>query len=174
MEINKEIEAILFLAGEPLEIKTIASFFKLSNREIKNKLNEISNDYKQRGINLKIDDNFVQMVSNQEIGNTICKFFNPKTKPKKMSRAALETLAIIAYKQPVTRLDIEDIRGVNVENVLSKLESKGFVKVVGYKDTIGKPKLYEVTDYFLNYLGIESIEQLANYSEVKNGDYETK
>ena len=103
----------------------------------------------------------------QICGEIINDFFQQESKPKKLSGAALETLSIIAYRQPITKGEIEAIRGVSVDRIIQNLEEKKFVRVCGKKEAVGRPNLYEVTDKFLSYIGIRSIEELPNYFEVK-------
>lgn len=175
MELKNKIEAVLFISGSSLEIKTLTDSFNISKEKILKEIKILQDDYKDSGINIEIiNKNSIQMITNPKVGKTITEFFNQKTRPKKLSKAALETMSIVLYNQPVTRLDIEEIRGVNVENVLSKLEKRGFIEVIGHKDSIGNPKLYQGTKFFLDYLGINSVEELPHYTEVNNGTYKVK
>ncbi|MGL4954750.1 MAG: SMC-Scp complex subunit ScpB, partial [Cetobacterium sp.] len=97
--------------------------------------------------------------------------------PKKLSNAGLETLSIIAYRQPITKSEIEAVRGVSTDRVIQTLEERKFVRVCGKKEAIGKPNLYKVTDKFLSYLGISTVEELPQYEIMKerlNGTDENK
>ena len=109
----------------------------------------------------------VYFQTNPKYGKVIHEFFNQESKPKKLSRAAIETLSIIAYKQPVTKSHIESIRGVSVERVVHNLEDKGLIYSSGKLDTIGRPNLYSTTNNFLNYLNIDDLTKLPNYTEIK-------
>ena len=107
------------------------------------------------------------MVTNPRCGEIVNNYFKQEAKPKKLSGAALETLSIIAYKEPVTRAEIEAIRGVSVDRVLQNMEERGFIRVCGKKEAIGKPNLYEITDKFLGYLGVKNVKELPQYAEMK-------
>ncbi len=175
MDLKNKIEVLLFVAGEALDIKELEKFFNIENAQIIEKLCEMQEEFSNRGLIIKIFDNKkVQLMSNPKYGETIHKFFHPEAKPKKLTKAALETITIIAYKQPITKAEIEAIRGVNVEKVLSTLEEKDLVEICGKKNTIGSPNLYKVTDSFFAYIGIKSIEELPHYEEVKNGQHATE
>jgi len=167
MEIFEKIEAILFLAENDLSISELASFFSRSDEEMKKILLELQEKMANRGINLIIEREEVYLSTNPLCGETVHNFFYRETKPKKLSKAALETISIIAYRQPVTRADVEAIRGVNVDGVFYSLENKNLIRVCGKKETMGKPNLYEVTESFLKYFNIEKVEELPNYHEVK-------
>ena len=173
MERLNELEAILFISGKAVFFKELADFFKVSKEVIKEDIIELQNLKANTGVNIKIfEDDSVQVVTNPYYGKTVSNFFNPEAKPKKLTRAALETLAIIAYNQPVTKSDIELIRGVNVEKVMATLEEKGLIEICGKKTSIGTPNLYKVTMDFLSYFGIKTVEELPQYNEVKNGKNE--
>lgn len=168
MKILNEIEAILFLKGKELEIKELQIFFNLSKQETEDYLKTLKDLRNDSGLNIRIEGEKVSMITNPQYGETVYKYFNPKSKPKKLSKAALETLTIIAYNKSMTKSDIEKIRGVSVDGVVNTLAEKKLIKTVGIKESIGRPKLYAVTDEFLKYLNINSIEDLPNYEEVAN------
>lgn len=171
MELINKIEAILFLYGEELEIERLEKFFEVSRQDIINVLGKIKSEKETTGINLKIKDGKVSFITNPLYGEDLFNFFNPKAKPKKLSKAALETLTIIAYRQPVTKPDIERIRGVKVDGIIQTLEEKELIECVGIKEGMGKARLYNVTANFLKYLNIRTIEDLPNYKEVtSNGE----
>ena len=107
------------------------------------------------------------MFQIQNTGEVITNFFEQEKKPRKLSSSTLETLSIIAYNQPITKSEVEAIRGVSVDSIIYTMENKKFIRVCGKKDSIGKPNLYEVTDKFLGYLGIDSVDELPNYYEIK-------
>ena len=164
-KMGKEIEAMLYLASE-LEIKELAKFYKLNIEKMIEYLNDLGIEKKSCGINLKIEKGMVYFETNPKYGEAVYNFFNQESKPKKLSRAAMETLSIIAYKQPVTKSHVESIRGVSVERVIHNLEEKGLIYPCGKLETIGRPNLYSTTDNFLNYLNIEELEELPNYKEI--------
>lgn len=173
MDMVNKIEALLFISGRSLSFKELADYFGESRDNIKEKVLELAQLKEKTGLNVKIfEDESCQLVTNPEYGKTVSGFFTPEAKPKKLTKAALETVAIIAYNQPVTKSEIEFIRGVNVEKVIATLEEKNLIEICGKKNTIGTPNLYRVTEDFLSYFGIKSVEELPEYSEVKNGKSE--
>jgi segregation and condensation protein B len=167
MNLKLHLESILLLSVEELKISELCKFFKKNQEEMIDILNEIKEERKNTGINLEIGRENVYLITNPASGEIVHRFFNQESKPKKLSGAALETLSIIAYRQPVTKSEIEAIRGVAVEGVVQNLEDKKLIRVCGKKDGIGRPNLYGVTDRFFSYLKINSIEELPNYIEVK-------
>lgn len=167
MELKNKIEAILFLGGDDLKIKELAKFFAIPIEEIIRILEELKTEREDTGINIEITGEVVNLVTNPRYGEVINNFFEQETKPKKLSGAALETLSIIAYRQPITKSEIEAIRGVAVDRIIQSLEEKKFIRVCGKKESTGRPNLYEVTSKFLGYIGIKSIEELPNYIEIK-------
>ncbi len=167
MDIKPQLEAILFLGGEETKIKDLAKFFSLSIDKIIPVLYELKGERKSTGINLEITDDTVFLVSNPKYGEIITNFFEQEKKPRKLSASALDTLSIIAYKQPVTKSEVEQIRGVNIDSIIYTMENKKFIRVCGKQDSPGRPNLYEVTDKFLGYLGIDSVEELPQYYEIK-------
>ena len=162
-DIKNIIEAIMFSYGEPVTVRdlNLAINEELSPKEIEIMLNSLICEYKEqnRGIEIiRLGDKY-QMCSNPEYADFIKKIMEP-TKKKTLSQATLETLIIIAYKQPVTRTDIETIRGVKCDRVISTLLENNFIYEAGRLDKIGKPILYRTTDEFLKLLEIESLDQL--------------
>lgn len=169
MELMSKIEAILFLYGEELEVERLEKFFEVSRDEMVEALGKLKASKENTGINLKTKDGKVSLVTNPLYGEVLFNFFNPKAKPKKLSKAALETLTIIAYRQPVSKPDIERIRGVSVDGIISTLEEKELIECIGTQDGMGRAKQYMVTENFLKYLNIRTLEDLPNYKEVGNG-----
>lgn len=167
MDIKNKIEAILLLGGDEVKIKELCKFFSISLDEMMEILVELQEQREDTGINLEISGEVVSLATNPRYGEIINSFFEQETKPKKLSGAALETLSIIAYRQPITKGEIEAIRGVSVDRIIQNMEEKKFVRVCGKKETTGRPNLYEVTSKFLSYIGIKNIEELPNYYEVK-------
>lgn len=167
MEIENKIEAILLLGGDEIKIKELCRFFSIPLEEMLKILENLKENRRETGINIEISDEVVSLVTNPIYGEVINNFFEQETKPKKLSNAALETLSIIAYRQPITKGEIEAIRGVSIDRIIQNLEEKKFIRVCGKKESIGRPNLYEVTDKFLSYIGIKHIEELPNYFEVK-------
>lgn len=177
MNIKEQIESILLLGGDEIKIRDLSKFFSISTDRILEILEVLKKERFNTGINIEINEEVVYLITNPRCGEIVNLYFKQDVKPKKLSNAALETLSIIAYRQPVTKSDIESIRGVSIDRVIQNLEERKFVRVCGKKETIGKPNLYEVTDKFLGYLGVESVEELPQYEEMKerlNGTDENK
>ena len=158
--IEEKLEAIIFLSKEMITIKELAQFYGMENFEIEEVLNNLREKRKNTGINLKIENGIVCLVSNPLFGSDVKRFFNPEMKLKKLSRSAMETLAIIAYKGPITKVEIEQIRSVGVDKTMSNLLERKLIYICGRKKTAGTPNLYEVTDDFYSYLNIRNREEL--------------
>ncbi len=159
MDTKAIIESILFIADEPVEIDRLAEVIGLDRETINAAVEELAKEYSERGLRLQRSGGKVQMVSAPEAAPYVEKFLELKPS-RKLSQAALETLAIIAYLQPVTRAQIEAIRGVNSDGVIRSLLSKGLIEEVGHLDSPGKPALYGTTFQFLQYFGLERLEDL--------------
>ena len=159
-EIEEKVEAIIFLAKEMVTVQELAQFYAMENFEMEEVLHSLKEKRKDSGINLKIENDVVYFVSNPLFGLDIKNFFNPEVKLKKLSKSAMETLAIIAYKGPVTKLEIEQIRGVSAEKSLAALQEKNLIYISGKKKAIGTPNLYEVSEEFYSYLNIQKKAQL--------------
>ena len=158
--IEEKLEAIIFLSKEMITIKELAQFYGMENFEIEEVLNNLREKRKNTGINLKIENGIVCLVSNPLFGSDVKRFFNPEMKLKKLSRSSMETLAIIAYKGPITKAEIEQIRSVGVDKTMSNLLERKLIYICGRKKTAGTPNLYEVTDDFYSYLNIRNREEL--------------
>ena len=162
-EIEKEIEGLIFAAAEPLDIDTIES--KLSKKlNIKKSLEKLQQEYSNRGINLVCIKDKWSFRTSPKLANLMSQ---EKTVEKKLSRAAVETLAIIVYHQPVTRAEIEEIRGVAFgTNTLDILMELNWVKPGGRKDVPGRPIQYVTTDDFLSHFNIQKLSDLPNIDEL--------
>ncbi len=162
-DVEKEIEAIIFAAAEPLDIDTIES--KISKKiNIFKSLEKLQNEYSNRGINLVCIKNKWSFRTSPKLSNLMSK---EKTVEKRLSRAAIETLAIIVYHQPVTRAEIEEIRGVAFgTNTLEILMELDWVKPGGRKDVPGKPILYVTTDNFLSHFNLQKLSDLPTVDEL--------
>ena len=158
--IEEKLEAIIFLSKEMITIKELAQFYGMENFEMEEVLNNLREKRKNTGINLKIENGIACLVSNPLFGSDVKRFFNPEMKLKKLSRSAMETLAIIAYKGPITKAEIEQIRSVGVDKTMSNLLERKLIYISGRKKTAGTPNLYEVTDDFYSYLNIRNREEL--------------
>ena len=160
---EREIEAIVFAASEPLDIETIE--FKISKKtNVLKTLNKLQNEYSPRGINLVCISNRWSFRTSENLSNLMSQ---EKTVEKKLSRAAIETLAIIVYHQPVTRAEIEEIRGVAFGvNTLDILMELNWVKPKGRKDVPGKPIQYGTTDDFLSHFSLQKLSDLPTVDEL--------
>ena len=161
--LEKEIEAIIFAAAEPLDIDTIES--KLSKKiNIEKSLEKLKNEYSQRGINLVCISKKWSFRTSPNLSKIMSQ---EKTVEKKLSRAAIETLAIIVYHQPVTRAEIEEIRGVAFgTNTLEILMELNWVKPGGRKDTPGKPIQYITSEDFLSHFNLQKLSDLPTVDEL--------
>ena len=160
---EKEIEAILFAAAEPLDLDTIES--KITKKvNVLNILNKLQNIYKNRGINLVCISNKWSFRTSESLSGLMSE---QKTVEKKLSKAAVETLAIIVYHQPVTRAEIEEIRGVAFgTNTLEILMELNWVRTQGRKDVPGKPIQYGTTEEFLSHFNIQKLSDLPTIDEL--------
>ena len=162
--IEKEIEAIVFAAAEPLNIETIES--KISKKaDVEKILLKIQNEYSDRGINLVCISKKWSFRTSPNLSNLMVQ---EKTVEKKLSRAAIETLAIIVYHQPVTRAEIEEIRGVALsKGTVDLLMEANWVKLKGRKKAPGRPVMYGTSIEFLDHFGLENVEDLPGIEELK-------
>lgn len=176
-EVNKEvkniIEAALLVAGAPLTLDRMLNLFPEDSRpqreEIKAILTAIEEDYIDRGIELKQIDRGWRIQSREKYVEWLSRL--TEEKPPRYSRAALETLAIIAYRQPVTRGDIEEIRGVSVStDIIRQLQERDWIRQVGQRDVPGKPALYGTTRGFLEYFNLKSLSELPTLAELRDLD----
>ncbi|MDD7410442.1 MAG: SMC-Scp complex subunit ScpB [Fusobacterium gastrosuis] len=177
MSIKNQVEAIIFLGGDENKIKDLAKHFAISISDMLKILEELKDDRKDTGINVEVDGDIVYLTTNPLFGDSINRYFEQEKKLKKLSAAAIETLSIIAYRQPITKAEIENIRGVSVDRIIYTLEERKFVRNCGRQESGRKANLYEVTDRFLAYLGIKNINELPDYYILKeklNGRNETE
>ena len=161
LDAKRVLETALLCASQPLQVRELRQLFhdELGADTLKTLLESIQQDWQQRGLELVNVASGWRMQSRPEMRDFLDRL-HPE-KPPKYSRAAMETLAIIAYRQPVTRGDMEDIRGVTVNSlVIKQLEDRGWVEVIGHRETVGRPMLYATTRQFLDDLGIASLDQL--------------
>lgn len=155
------VECLLFVAGEPVLITEIARVLEQDEASVKALLYEMEMTYREegRGICLMTTDDTAQLVSNRDYISYVETLLQPEQK-KSVSQSIMETLAVIAYKQPVTRAEIESIRGVRCEYAVSQLQKLRLIAAVGRKDVIGKPMLYATTDQFLHKFGLHNLSEL--------------
>ena len=161
-KLSEILEALLLSASRPISMEDIIKVFedpKPSKDEIRKALNQIDQDCLSRGIELKKIASGYRLQVKQSLSQYIAKLWEEK--PQKFSKATLETLSLIAYKQPITRGEIEEIRGVAVGTQLIRgLMERGWVKIVGQRDVPGRPSLYSTTREFLDYLGLQHLREL--------------
>jgi len=176
-QIKRTLEAALLASGEPVPVTDLRQLFEedYGADVIRRLLEELKADWNERGVELINVASGWRFQVRQDLQRRLDRL-NPQ-KPPKYSRAVLETLAIIAYKQPVTRGDIEEIRGVTVSsNILKALEARGWIDIVGYKESPGRPALYSTTRSFLDDLALRSLEELPPLEDlgslVENPDQE--
>ena len=165
------IEALLFSSSRPLSEKEIISAFEGSNppelNEVRDALKNIESKYLENSIELVKVASGYRLRIKQEYSSWVSKLW--EAKPQKYSRALLETLALIAYKQPITRGEIEDVRGVSVSSqIIRTLLDRSWIKVVGHRDVPGKPALFSTTKDFLHDLNLSKLSDLPELPEIQN------
>ncbi|KAF0091374.1 MAG: segregation and condensation protein B [Fusobacteria bacterium] len=160
------LEAVLFVSHEPLSLDKLIDVLGIDSVELKEIINEYqaSLNLSERGVELVNVAGGYKLMTKGSFHELVEKVIKPQG--GQLSRAALETLAIIAYKQPVTRSEIEDIRGVNIDSMIYKLLDKELIVEVGRKDVPGHPNLYGTTDRFLMQLGLNSLDELPELSDI--------
>ena len=164
---KRVLEAALLCTAQPLSLREMRVLFDdaLGADTLRQLLGELQQEWTQRGLELVAVASGWRFQSKPEMREYLDRL-HPE-KPPKYTRAALETLAIIAYRQPVTRGDMEDIRGVTINSqILKQLEDRGWVEVIGHRETVGRPALYATTRQFLDDMGLASLDQLPLLSSV--------
>ncbi len=160
--IDDILESLLFVSGDGLKIADICELLELQKSEVNGAVKRLQKRFGGKsGIHLISFNGKIQFASNPEYSDIIACVLNP-IKEKALSNPAMETLSIIAYRQPVTRLDIESIRGVNCDYALQALLKNNLIEVVGRKESLGKPLLFGTTEAFLKRFGIEDISDLPD------------
>ena len=160
------IESVLFVAGEPILISDLCFKFNVKPKEIEKVVAKLQEKYNEKsGIKLLCFNNKLQFASNPKNADEVALILNP-IRQRNLTKATLETIAIIAYKQPITRLEIEETRGVNSDYAINILLEHKLIEIVGRKDAVGKPALFGTTDEFLKRFDISSIEELPDYDKL--------
>ena len=161
-KLNEILEALLLSASRPINIDEMVKVFddpKPSRDDIRSALNQLDEDCIERGIELKQVASGYRLQVKQNLSAYVAKLWEER--PQKFSKATLETLSLIAYKQPITRGEIEEIRGVTVGTQLMRgLMERGWVKIIGQRDVPGRPSLYATTKEFLDYFGLQHLREL--------------
>ena len=165
-EVKAIIEALLFIWGDPLSIKDISKILEIDEKQIEEILGEMQNDfnYNRRGIKIIRIDNKYQLCTRPEHYPWISKLTQQKGS-KTLSAAALETLSIIAYKQPITKNEIEGIRGVRCDKAVETLINRELIEEKGRLERTGRPIIYGTTDEFLKYFGLEDLDDLPELKD---------
>lgn len=165
--LDKIIESILFVAGDGVEYFDISDKLGVSVEEVEKAIESLKEQHEQSGSGIQIItyNKKAQLCSNSDYAEQVAEVLNP-IKEKALTKAVLETAAIIAYKQPITRLEIEQVRGVNSDYAINNLIENKLIDVVGRKDAIGKPLLFGTTDEFLKRFSMNSLEDLPDYEEL--------
>jgi len=183
MTLSRVIEALLFSAQKPLSVRELTEAIKGAGAEDESSPNEftrvreaevaaaleqlkIENIEQQRAFQLNEKAEGWQLASDPKYAQWVRQLF-PAPKPARLSAPALETLAIIAYRQPITRADVEAVRGVNIDSVLQTLMERGLVKIAGRAEIPGRPLLYETTQFFLDHFGLRNLDELPNVEELR-------
>jgi len=184
MSLIRIIEALLFSAQKPLSISEIATaiksaedgdspneFSRVRQPEVAAALEQLKIQYieQERAFQLTEKAEGWQLATDPKYAQWVRQLF-PAPKPARLSAPALETLAIIAYRQPITRADVEAVRGVNIDGVLQTLMERGLVKIAGRAEIPGRPLLYETTQFFLDHFGLRNLDELPNVEELRRRD----
>jgi len=172
-EIKRVVEAALLAAGRPLSLESLQELFATrgggpERATLKNMLDSLANDYQDRGIELKEVSSGYRI----QIRRTMTDWLMPlwEERAPRYTRALLETLALIAYRQPITRAEIEEVRGVVVStNIIRTLLERSWVRVVGHRDVPGKPAMFGTTREFLDYFGLKKLDEMPTLAEIKDG-----
>jgi len=167
-KIKKIIEALIFSSSSPVSSREIKSFFsdeEITIKLIENSILELQEKYIYSGVNLKKVSTGYRFQVSEDCNELVSNFYPEK--PQKYSRALMETLALIIYKQPITRTEIEAVRGVGVSsNIIKTLLEREWIKILGYKDVPGKPAIFGTTKEFLNSHNLESLNQLPKLDDI--------
>ena len=182
MTLTKIIEALLFSAQKPLSIREITAairgaeddefesneFIRVKEAEVAAALEQLKIEYVEQGRAFQLTEKAEgwQLATDPSFAKWVRQLF-PAPKPARLSAPALETLAIIAYRQPITRADVEAVRGVNIDGVLQTLMERGLVKIAGRAEIPGRPLLYETTQFFLDHFGLRNLDELPNVEELR-------
>src|SRR6516162_8866132 len=186
MNLARVIEAVLFSAYKPLSTKGIVDvlrnaraeddfapneFANVKSAEVAAAIEQLKVEYIQNehGFQLVEKAEGFQLTSDPKYARWVRGLF-PAAKPARLTSPALETLAIIAYRQPITRADVEAVRGVNIDGVLQTLMERGLVKIAGRAEIPGRPLLYETTQFFLDHFGLRTLDELPNVEELRKRD----
>lgn len=164
--LKEVLKAILFVAGDGIEKDLLAEKLELSLKELNEVVEQIKEEFSgENGIHLIEFKNKIQFSSNPNFADYISDVLSP-VREKMLTRAALETLAIVAYKQPITKLEIEDVRRVNSDYAVQALMDQDMIEIVGRKEAVGRPLLFGTTENFLKRFNIKQLEDLPDYESL--------
>ena len=182
MTLTKIIEALLFSAQKPMSIREMTAairgaeddesgsneFTRVKEAEVAAALEQLKIEYIEQGRAFQLTEKAEgwQLATDPSFAKWVRQLF-PAPKPARLSAPALETLAIIGYRQPITRADVEAVRGVNIDGVLQTLMERGLVKIAGRAEIPGRPLLYETTQFFLDHFGLRNLDELPNVEELR-------
>ncbi len=163
------LETMMFMWGDVLDVKDAAEVLEADKAEVRELLGELKNEYEQEGRGIRIREagdafGFVTLASNDIFVQKLC----TPVRVRRLSQAALEVLAIIAYRQPVTKSEIDAIRGIKSERVIDGLVDKGLIEVTGRSEAVGRPLIYSTTREFLKKFGFESLKNLPEVPEYED------
>jgi len=164
-EAKGAIEALLFVAGEPVTLGQLTRTLEVERELVEEALRSLAQEYEGRGLRIQREGDEAQMVTAPDCASYVERFLGLQFSGK-LSTAALETLAIVAFRQPITRTQVEEIRGVNCEGVLRNLVARGLVEELGRLDRAGRPIIYSTTFEFLQYFGLSDLAELPKVEEV--------
>ena len=170
------LEGLLFVVGdEGLTVNQISDILEMEKEEVVSLISELSDSYnnENRGIIIKKFGNIYKLTTKSEY-KQYYERLSDLSNFKTLSQSALETLAIIAYNEPITRIQVDELRGVNSSQMIRNLIAKNFVKEVGKSDMVGRPNLYGVTDQFLDYFGLSSKDDLPKFDEIEVSNEEVE
>ncbi|MCP5141790.1 MAG: SMC-Scp complex subunit ScpB [Gammaproteobacteria bacterium] len=167
------VEAALLAAGGPLKVEQMIELFeegrRPSKQDVHKALHDLGEDYAERGIEIREVASGWRIQVRERMGNWVARLWEEK--PSRYSRALLETLALIAYRQPITRGEIEDVRGVTVSSsIIKTLLERDWVRVVGHRDVPGRPAMYATTRQFLDYFNLKALDELPSLAELRDLD----
>jgi segregation and condensation protein B len=166
LELKSLVESLLFVADRPVAVRDLAAAIEVSVEEIEGALQSLNAEYRERGVRLQRKGDEVQLVSAPEAGAQIERFLGLELSGR-LSTAALETLSIVAYRQPVTRAQIEAIRGVHSDGVLRALLRRGLIEQIGRASTVGRPNLFGTTFEFLEQFGLRELSELPDWEKMR-------
>lgn len=164
------IESLLFVCGEPMKLKDIANILECSSKYTKQLIDEMSEMYSKddkRGIKIVCINESYQLVTKPENSEFVQKILKTNSR-QSLSQASLETLAIVAYKQPITRVDIDEIRGVKSDSAIQKLLERNLIREIGRLEVPGRPILYSTTEEFLKQFDLKNVRELPSLEDIIN------